>query len=275
MKTRRKKPDAFSLIELLAATVVLGLIVLMVTQLVVQSSRIIRDDTRRMDAFSVARIVFDRIGMDWEGRIRVGGGGYFVDKQPGDDALALYSQAPAYSGTRSMASALGYRIAAHPVWGRTLERAALGYYWPTTDPTPDNNPVFLRSTEIPTLDETDFEAVGQGIIRFEVAFLVRDNTGEIVWRGNAPAPTDDLRALGLYLVTVDTSLMPLLGESAVDRTLRVQELGEAFPDAIDLVDTALEWQAILNDPTALAQQTGVPLIIPQSMRSFQRIVPIQ
>lgn len=285
----QRRLRAFTLIELMAATSVLVIIVLMITQLISETSKVIKQDSNRMDSFSIARTLFDRMSIDWKSRVIGTEPGFFGIKELGDDSILMYSRGPAYSGTRSSATAVGYRISDHIEGGRSLQRAALGYNWSETDPRPDDNPLLLDAGTMPVLDNADYQDVGLGVLRFEIAFLVYEpgatppGTSTVSWKSVQPSAEElkpdketgkvakVLRGIGLYFVTMDKDSVKLLQGNLAP----VRNVDQVFLDAADGIDTAQIWRNILNDSGKLAQDLGVPVLFTQGLQVYQRYLPLE
>ncbi len=282
IKSSQRRLRAFTLIELMAATSVLVIIVLMITQLISETSKVIKQDSNRMDSFSIARTLFDRMSIDWKSRVIGTEPGFFGIKELGDDSILMYSRGPAYSGTRSSATAVGYRISDHIEGGRSLQRAALGYNWSETDPQPDDNPLLLDADTMPVLDNADYQDVGLGVLRFEIAFLVYEpgatppGTSTVSWKSVQPSAAElaagkVLRGIGLYFVTMDKDSVKLLQGNLAP----VRNSDQVFLDAADGIDTAQIWRNILNDSGKLAQDLGVPVLFTQGLQVYQRYLPLE
>jgi len=270
--SRHASREGFTLIEILVSFAVLALILVLTSQFISDTTTIIQHDNRRMDAFAAARAVLDRLSLDWDNRAGASSASPAYDKIAGDDALSFYSRTPAYEGgDRSVPSHVGYRMRSHPVHGRALERAAIGENW-----FDGATPVAFPPTPDVAIDETEFSRTGQGIIRFELGFLVVDTgTGAWTWRVAPPAPgsAESLRAIVAFLVSVDSVSIQTIPAS--DRTGLLNNLAAQFPDSGDLTNPAEVWEAVAANAPALAQAANVPLPVAQSIRVFQRLLTIE
>jgi len=122
----------FSLVEMLVSTSILVLLVVMVTQLTNHTTATSTNSRKRMDADSQARMIFDRMANDFANMVRRKDVDYLFAKQPGNDSLFFYSEAPSYFDTASTSASsmstvalVGYRINA----GLQLERLGKGLTW--------------------------------------------------------------------------------------------------------------------------------------------------
>jgi len=254
----------------LVSCAVLALILVLTSQFISETAAIIQHDNRRMDAFAAARAVLDRLSLDWDNRASSATPAY--DKSAGDDALSFYSRTPAYEGgDRSVPSHVGYRMHPHPVHGRVLERAATGENW-----FDGAAPVAFPPTPDLAIDDKDFSRTGQGIVRFELGFLVVDKgTGVWTWRVAPPAPgsTEILQAIGAFIVSIDSTSIQTI--PAPQRTGLLAALAAQFPDSEDQKNPAEVWEALAANAPALAQAANVPLPVARSVRVFQRLLPIE
>ncbi len=125
---------SFTLVEILVAMAVAVLLFAMLAQVLSLASRALNDDRRRMDAWDQARGVFDRIGFDWNGRVRSPQVPSFVVKNGtnGNDVMVLISATPSTTGDR-LFSVVQYEIDATDADTKTLalQRGSLGF-WSST-----------------------------------------------------------------------------------------------------------------------------------------------
>jgi prepilin-type N-terminal cleavage/methylation domain-containing protein len=130
--------DAFTLVELLVAMAVLLLLVGMVTQLTNTAAVTITDSNKHMDADSQARLIFDRMAIDFAKMLKRTDVDYVFYKTVGhgnssaNDAMFFYSEAPAYYENTTIAPSLkspvalvGYRVNSV----LQLERLGKGLTW--------------------------------------------------------------------------------------------------------------------------------------------------
>lgn len=136
-----RSASAFTLVEVLVATSVLILLLALVSQLVNSASKITTQSGKHLDADTQARMVFDRMSVDFANIISRSDVDVLFSKATGNDALFFLSQAPAYSGTDSGlsgAALVGYRVtdtnggasSYAPVY--SLERLGQGLVWSGT-----------------------------------------------------------------------------------------------------------------------------------------------
>lgn len=130
-RSRPTRRTGFTIIELLAATAVLTVLILIVSQMVSSTSRTVGHDERRLESDANARMVFDRMQMDLDGMPKRGDLDVsFVKKSGGDsnDAFFFYSQAPGFATTatnRNSLSLVGYAVDSE----YHLDRYGKGLFW--------------------------------------------------------------------------------------------------------------------------------------------------
>jgi hypothetical protein len=148
------RAHGFTFGEVLVSVVVLVIVIFMVAQLMSSTTAITRTGNKRIETDTQARVVFDRMALDFAqmlGRTDVdyyvkGASGYKghsnghgwgnkkVAGQLGSDQLAIFSQVPGYypSGPRSSVSLVAYRVnestPTKPAYLR-LERMGKGLLW--------------------------------------------------------------------------------------------------------------------------------------------------
>ena len=150
-------PNGFTLVELLVAIAVLMLMMVLISQLFNSASAVTGMGTKRMDADTQARAVFDRMAIDFAQMVKRTDVDYFLKSRqadqsgnsqpqdgsgPGDsnthnDRLAFYSQVPGFfpAGTsatnQSPVSLVAYRVnadTASPYYNK-LQRYGCGLVW--------------------------------------------------------------------------------------------------------------------------------------------------
>src|SRR6266540_2646950 len=148
LRTAAKRPNAFTLAELLVSVGVLVLLTLLATQLLNSAATITTLGHKQIDADSQARELFDRMAIDFAQMVKRSDVDYYLkapatasdcagcSTQAGNDQIAFYSTVPGYypSGSvgsqQSPVSIIGYRM---NVSGTTLsnkmERLGAGLVW--------------------------------------------------------------------------------------------------------------------------------------------------
>jgi type II secretory pathway pseudopilin PulG len=159
---------AFTLVELLVSMTVLTLLIVAVSQMVSGTTTISTSNRQHLDADGQARLVFDRMALDFARMVKRPDVDYIfkdasVVTQPGNDKFFFYSEAPAYfdpaddpaaatAAAQSSLALIGYRInSATQANPYQLARLSKGLTWDessgsATDPLKDPAPgsiVFL------------------------------------------------------------------------------------------------------------------------------------
>jgi hypothetical protein len=249
---------------------------------------------QRMDAESQARLVMDRLALDLAAMPLRPDLDYVFDKKNGDDALSFYAQAKGYqdglpdSEVPRGVSVLGFRMSANA----SLERGARALPWDGVIFAPVERagavePVSLIPSPLNTLPPLDsnpaqsnFEVLGDQVLRFELGFLLKPNPAGTPPRAQAKLaaslPPDvrigDIEALIVAIVTLDHRARALLTPE------QIREISDLFKDYSDSDaaggrDVAWAWNAVLEDP-ATFQLNGIPLPGVQTVRVYQRYFPL-
>ena len=162
----RPRCGAFTLMELLVSVVVLVMIIFVVAQLTNSATAVTRTGNKHIDTDTQARVVFDRMALDFAQMLKRTDIDYYVKQRSGykghgnghgwgqgknadkgSDQMAFFSAVPGYypsgdpAGAHSPISLVAYRVNentqswAAGSYGR-LERMAKGLHWAGVD---DNN----------------------------------------------------------------------------------------------------------------------------------------
>jgi len=108
--------SGFSILELLVSMAVFALLAVLVAQLTISATAVSTSGTKRMDADSQARLIFDRMANDFAKMVKRPDVDCIFAKQPGNDAMFFYSEGPAYSSAnltkteKNTVALVGYRI---------------------------------------------------------------------------------------------------------------------------------------------------------------------
>jgi hypothetical protein len=177
--TRHGRSDGFSLAELLVSIFVLVIILFMVAQLMTSATAVTRTGNKQVDTDTQARVVFDRMALDFAQMVNRTDVDYYVKQMTGynghgnghgwgrghngdlgSDQIAFFTQVPGYypdgytAGQQSPISLVAYRVnqstPTNPAYGR-LERMAKGLVWNAVDTNTNQNTakypiVFLPQT---------------------------------------------------------------------------------------------------------------------------------
>lgn len=292
---------AFSLIELVIAVAVLTMLTLFVAQLVNNASIIVTNSRKHTDAASQARLVFDRMSGDFAKIVRRTDVDYLFSKQPGNDKMFFYSEAPAFFDggastfkPRSSVALVGYRINANyqiERFGKLLSWSGGGStqpggvvfltYPPTSKVTPKPTPLPSSLLEnnwtsalgsAPAYDgvDDDYHVIADQVCRLEFCFQL--NNGKYVFDpvGGAESTVhslDDVSAVVVALVVLD---------AASQKIVDISKVSAAFsdPTTADLSSSppvlmAEHWQKQLYQSN-FAQSAGIPREAAAQIRIFER-----
>jgi prepilin-type N-terminal cleavage/methylation domain-containing protein len=163
-KATPKHYGGFTLMELLVSLLVVAIIILMVAQLMTNAAATARTSNKHIDTDTEARIVLDRMAVDFAKMLKRTDVDYYVKApigyknpnahgkglklktgQPGNDQIAFFSEVPGYyppAGSQSPISLVAYRVnAASTTWPSylKLERMGKGLLWNGVDNTTSSN----------------------------------------------------------------------------------------------------------------------------------------
>ena len=161
---QRCRSNGFTLAELLVSVFVLLVIVFMVAQLMTSATAITRTGNKQIDTDTQARVVLDRMALDFAQMLKRTDVDYYVKQRSGynghgnghgwgqghngdqgSDQIAFFSQVPGYypaTAEQSPISLVEYRVnegsSSSPAYGK-LERMAKGLLWNGVDNNPNPN----------------------------------------------------------------------------------------------------------------------------------------
>jgi prepilin-type N-terminal cleavage/methylation domain-containing protein len=295
-----KPNSAFTLLEMLAAMTVLAVIMLIVVQIINSTTRVVQN-TRRMDADSEARLVFNRLALDFSRMLRRADLDFSTFKQPdhaadhaGNDRLAFYSEtAGTFASAPAAADKSPVALVAWQVNRDTpnflddtirapeLQRLSLGLGWEPDDDANRKSVVHLPLTltgEWPDLFaadgeyQGDYKSIGHQVFRFEYTYLLKSSgTGARLsvtpWDTeaghSAAAGLRDVAAIVVTIAVLDETSRKIVAEARYDRLI------DFFPDAADGDTPAAMWNDILNQPN-FSTDTGVPPPASSRIRIYER-----
>ena len=135
-----------TLIELMSAMALVVLVMFVVIQVINNTRTVASASDKLLDAESQARMVFDRMALDFARMVKRADVDYVFTRPAGNDRLFFYSEAPALftsaAALQNAVALIGYRINAD----HQLERLGLGLTWNGGTP---NGMVFLAYPSYP------------------------------------------------------------------------------------------------------------------------------
>jgi len=183
--SNNRKPYAasaagFSLIELMAAIVILIFLVLIMTKMIDITSRTSMLTGKTMDVESEVRMVFDRFALDLNQAVNRPDVDWRLNKAVGNDQIGFWSQVRGYNSQRTLSS-VNFRVASMaPTPGvpgsglPQLERAARGVGWDDMVLGVEQDPLLGPTLVIPA--SSDYQLLGDQIFRLEFCYLLKDGS---------------------------------------------------------------------------------------------------
>ena len=290
MPSPSRRSHAFTLAEMLVAISVLALLVLLVTQLINSAASVTTLGTKRNNADSQARPLFERMALDFAQLVKRSDVSYYIKNagtpMPGNDLVGFYSAVQGYHPTTpGPISVVAYRVnsdSANPVARNCLERMGKGLDWNGASTT-SGPVVFLPLTIHETwpsvasssaYDDTDpakrtYEIIGPQVFRFEYYYLEK-TTGALVpypaaWTSLSGVAIRNASAIVVAIAVIDPKSRVLLSNS------QITTLGEGLPDYASgwgPGQLLARWQSVLDS------STNLPRSAISNVRLYERCFPI-
>jgi|ERR1043166_4839925 hypothetical protein len=253
---------------MLVAVGVLSLLVLLISQLFNNAAALTTAGSRRMDADSQTRPLFERMAVDFSQVIKRSDVSYYLKTEAtpmsGNDLVGFYSAVQGYHPTTpSPVSLVAYRVnsdSSNSLAYNCLERMGKGLDWNGASAT--STPVVFRPLTIygawPSVagsfayDDTDpakrtYEILGPQVFRFEYYYLERA-TGHAVayppaWTSLPAVAIKDAAAIVVAIAVIDPKSKVLLSNS------QVATLIGSLPDYASGMrpgELLAQWQSVLD-----------------------------
>lgn len=262
---------AFSLLEMLVAVAVLAVVVVLFSQMVAMVMRTWNAGRSQADNFAQARVALEVMSRDLEAMVRTPDlPAFSIDGQP---RLAFHTKqqglvAPTENGTRPLCRII-YTVT-NVAGTSLLRRSAKGFnfgedvgFAPTNWSVATNGAVF----------DSD---IGPGVLLLRHQFIGTNGLnllpGEINAGWTNLATTNgvsSLRAVVLSLAVLDRDHLKILQDAGKLAQLQAN-FGTNNPGA--LLSYASTWQAQLNDSARPLLAGGVPAVVLQGLKIFERTV---
>lgn len=246
---REHRAAGFTLVELLAAIAVMGILFAMCFQIISSISQLTTGSAKEMDSLSQSRTALDRIGLDMEARVRDSQVAVLFVKRSGNDEFAFYSESNRGSSTR-LSQLVAYRVAS-----AELERAAVATSWEVSNPL-----LFTPGTaSLPTA--STYQNLADSVFRLEVLFLLRSTNQLTV---TAPTSWSDVAAVVVGVVALDATSRKMVTSAQLDA------LAAYFPDAVNGRTLLDLWSPLLSNV-----HTVIPLKAAPGVRIYQRVFYVE
>ena len=279
------RSGGFTLIEVLVASAILALLVVIVAQMVGSASSLSSNSKKRLDADDEARMVFDRMTGDINGMVKRRDINPLFLSSVGNDSMYFYSQAPAYStnaaASNSQIALIGYSVTNT---GVGLIRFSMGQSW---DALTFSNPSVTTISNAPS---TNFHVIAPDVFRMEYALMMKpgstNNTNgsgpgnysangiNVVYQtNNAGQAMKDVAGIVVAIalldptsrVIVSSNALSSLASSMADATIKLSASLNGSPtDGIPIDD----WR------TNALISSSIPLAARGQIRIYQRYIPI-
>ncbi len=290
------RPHGFTLLELLVATAVLTLLILLVAQLISSAAALTTLGEKRIDADSHANSVLDRMAIDFSRMVKRPDLDYYLKSkaQPrtgdngraGNDQIAFYSEVPGYYPSNispSPLSIVSYRLNATKVqlermgkslaWNGVASGGSPMVYLPIT--IKDTWPVATNQKH-----DSDYEVLGPEVFRFEYGYLLKGRkladgstlpsvTSDTPWDTRpevAHTSVDGLRdvaAIIVYIAVIDPKSRELVNDLLAALAENLTDLaGGQKPGELESA-----WQNTI-------ESCALPLPAKSCMRIYRRVYPL-
>lgn len=282
----------FTLVELLTAMTVLTLMLLMVNQIVGSASMAMTMSGRHLDADTQARLLFNRMALDFSGMLQRTDVDYSTFKQPsnlqpGNDQLAFYSETHGYfsgaaqpAGTgRGDLSLVAYMVANDSTTATpNLQRLGKGLGWePDASASPSwSNVAYLPVTltgRWPTLftNDPDYRSMGDLVFRLEYTYLLKATATQPASLSVTPylaghTSINGFKDVAALVVTI--AMLDNAGRALVTNYASL-ESNSVFTDAVNGATPAATWNAAINAPN-FAATAGIPRNAASYVRVYER-----
>lgn len=283
--------QAFTLIEVLVATAVLALLVLLIASILQSGSVVISGSRKHLGADAEAREVFSQFGMDLARKPRRADLDVLLSAS--NNALFFYSEAPGFPSTSdprqfNKLSLVGYRVND----AAQLERLGKGLTWDAPPfltyaaQPPATNSAPLAASTIPGMwgltvgsapvhadgADANYHLLAKGVFRLFYCFQKTD--GSLILAPSFDPTRGKLAETSALILT-----LAVLDEESRRPLSDLSKLATALPTPTqsDLAAGRLPaevWQASLNNNAQFASDAGIPATAAARVRIYQRTFPL-
>ncbi len=260
---------------------VLSLLVLMLSTFLSSASLTINSTNKHLSADAQARMVLDRMQMDLTRMLKRNDVYFEFLKQPGNDQLTFYSETPGFfptgtsSSNESNVSLVSYQFNS----SSQLQRLGQGCQWTDIAFSPSTSGTFTTG---------DFHILSNSVFRLEIAFLEKVSDTSFQITSTAPAPGSqafqNCYGIMVAIAVLDSNSQKLMSPSSYSTliaalpdytgTQTITLNSTSSPAAATTDPIVSTWQTALNSST-FAQTAGIPAVVAQQVRIYQRIIYLQ
>jgi hypothetical protein len=263
------------MVEILVAIGVLVMILLLIVRITSMTNLTVNATAQRAEAGEAARIVLDRIGIDWDSRLRRSDVAPFsVNKAAGNDSLWFYSAVDGFGGVRPV-TMVAYAVTGTDASSTApnipylnnpcaLERGIQGLASWTA-------PIAFLTPTLPQISNTnDYQTLSPDVFRMEVCWQL-NTTGTAGTTGTSggqivATPPSDPNTVGALIVTIavlDKKSRRQAGTAAIENLI------SNLADAQDGTTPLQQWSSFILSPTFQdLSQTPAPIV--RNLRFYQR-----
>jgi len=261
----RKRPmrgrAGFTLIELLVAIAVLSIMLLLLSQMVSLASKTWSTGRARVDNFTQARTVLGLMDRDIQSCVLRRDLASFVDTG-GNPTLAFLTRVSTPGQDRKLAL-VAYQMTGLPT-APELVRHDFGYSFDST-----NTPPYGTQGSIQDLDKANAQALTDGVLRFEVQFVLADGTlsKSFQYDYDNPSAKTNAQSLVLSLLVIDSTALKLAKDTETISVLMNAFAGNPGPNE----SYAAYWNDLIRSGSGMA---SLPEPLRVGIKSFERHVTL-
>ncbi len=295
-----RSTEGFTLIEVLVASAVLVMLVVLVAEMVSSASLVTKQSSRQMDADDEARMVFDRMAGDFQQMLRRADVNPLFLATNGNDQFYFYSQAPGYStnsGTNvnSEIALVGYMVTTNG-----LARLGAQQSWDTLIFSSLSNTLITNVEQITNSDlstNPSFHVIAPSVFRMEFALRMKpgstnnpglppayqsgvttNGTNVYFQTNNAGQSLNDVAAIVVALGILDQTSQVILQDTQGQLNLVATNMPDAGTNnsASGGLLTGPSTNGIAADQwiTNALQVSGLPAAARSQIRVYERTFPI-
>lgn len=268
MRTTSREYLGFTLVEVLVSIAILTMILVMATQITISARDTSLTSQSYLDAERQAGRVYEQLHRDIESMLIRNDLPWRFEQLEGNDECAFFTQRDGYAVGDGGVTDRRISLASYRVVNGALQRGSIGMQFGDKGASggiEDGFLVMRKDLSPPDPPEENFQTLSDGVVRFELGFLSREEGASNTLRG-LPANLEDLRAIVVTLVTIDSKARRVLSDE------QLKAIEALFPEPVDGIKAGEEWNEIADD--ILAKGRGLPESALKRVRVTHRIFPI-